>query len=306
MDNGRLNSVAEDCQIHRVATIGTFDGVHRGHQYVVEQVVSLARQRGLEAMVVTFSNHPLQVLREGFVPQLLSLKEEKVERLERTEIDRIALLEFTPELARMSAREFMQRVLVEQLGVKVLLIGYDNHFGHDRKGFEDCVGYGKELGMEVVACDCLTAGGDISSTAVRCALQEGDIERANGMLGYEYSLQGKVVAGFQNGRKLGYPTANLLVDAEKLIPENGVYLVQSDRGYGMLNIGTRPTLHNGRQQSIEVHLFDFEGDLYGQTLCIHLLRHLRKEREFDSLSALEAQLKQDEEECRRVLRIHNS
>ena len=298
--------MAEDCQIHRVATIGTFDGVHRGHQYVVEQVVSLARQRGLEAMVVTFSNHPLQVLREGFVPQLLSLKEEKVERLERTEIDRIALLEFTPELARMSAREFMQRVLVEQLGVKVLLIGYDNHFGHDRKGFEDCVGYGKELGMEVVACDCLTAGGDISSTAVRCALQEGDIERANGMLGYEYSLQGKVVAGFQNGRKLGYPTANLLVDAEKLIPENGVYLVQSDRGYGMLNIGTRPTLHNGRQQSIEVHLFDFEGDLYGQTLCIHLLRHLRKEREFDSLSALEAQLKQDEEECRRVLRIHNS
>ena len=305
MDNGRLNSVAEDCQIHRVATIGTFDGVHRGHQYVVEQVVSLARQRGLEAMVVTFSNHPLQVLREGFVPQLLSLKEEKVERLERTDIDRIALLEFTPELARMSAREFMQRVLVEQLGVQVLLIGYDNHFGHDRKGFEDCVGYGKELGMEVVACDCLTAGGDISSTAVRCALQEGDIERANGMLGYEYSLQGKVVAGFQNGRKLGYPTANLLVDAEKLIPENGVYLVRSDRGYGMLNIGTRPTLHNGRQQSIEVHLFDFEGDLYGQTLCIHLLRHLRKEREFDSLSALEAQLKQDEEECRRVLRIHN-
>lgn len=305
MDNGRLNSVAEDCQIHRVATIGTFDGVHRGHQYVVEQVVSLARQRGLEAMVVTFSNHPLQVLREGFVPQLLSLKEEKVERLERTEIDRIALLEFTPELARMSAREFMQRVLVEQLGVKVLLIGYDNHFGHDRKGFEDCVGYGKELGMEVVACDCLTAGGDISSTAVRCALQEGDIERANGMLGYEYSLQGKVVAGFQNGRKLGYPTANLLVDAEKLIPENGVYLVQSDRGYGMLNIGTRPTLHNGRQQSIEVHLFDFEGDLYGQTLCIHLLRHLRKEREFDSLSALEAQLKQDEEECRKLFKIED-
>ena len=305
MDNGRLNSVAADCQIHRVATIGTFDGVHRGHQYVVEQVVSLARQRGLEAMVVTFSNHPLQVLREGFVPQLLSLTEEKVERLERTDIDRIALLEFTPELARMSAREFMQRVLVEQLGVQVLLIGYDNHFGHDRKGFEDCVGYGKELGMEVVACDCLTAGGDISSTAVRSALQEGDIERANGMLGYEYSLQGKVVAGFQNGRKLGYPTANLLVDAEKLIPENGVYLVRSDRGYGMLNIGTRPTLHNGRQQSIEVHLFDFEGDLYGQTLCIHLLRHLRKEREFDSLSALEAQLKQDEEECRRVLRIHN-
>lgn len=297
--------MAADCQIHRVATIGTFDGVHRGHQYVVEQVVSLARQRGLEAMVVTFSNHPLQVLREGFVPQLLSLTEEKVERLERTDIDRIALLEFTPELARMSAREFMQRVLVEQLGVQVLLIGYDNHFGHDRKGFEDCVGYGKELGMEVVACDCLTAGGDISSTAVRSALQEGDIERANGMLGYEYSLQGKVVAGFQNGRKLGYPTANLLIDAEKLIPENGVYLVRSDRGYGMLNIGTRPTLHNGRQQSIEVHLFDFEGDLYGQTLCVHLLRHLRKEREFDSLSALEAQLKQDEEECRRVLRIHN-
>lgn len=295
--------MAADCQIHRVATIGTFDGVHRGHQYVVEQVVSLARQRGLEAMVVTFSNHPLQVLREGFVPQLLSLTEEKVERLERTDIDRIALLEFTPELARMSAREFMQRVLVEQLGVQVLLIGYDNHFGHDRKGFEDCVGYGKELGMEVVACDCLTAGGDISSTAVRSALQEGDIERANGMLGYEYSLQGKVVAGFQNGRKLGYPTANLLVDAEKLIPENGVYLVQSDRGYGMLNIGTRPTLHNGRQQSIEVHLFDFEGDLYGQTLCIHLLRHLRKEREFDSLSALEAQLRQDEEECRKFLKI---
>lgn len=299
-----------------VATIGTFDGVHRGHRYVVDQVVNLSRQRGLDAVVVTFADHPLQVLRKGVTPQLLTLKEEKVELLEGTGIDRVALLDFTPELAQMSAYEFMQQVLVKRLGVKVLLVGYDNHFGHDRRGFQDCVGYGKELGMEVVACDCLTAEGDISSTAVRNALLDGDIEAANDMLGYPYSLQGKVVAGFQNGRKMGYPTANLQVDAKKLIPENGVYLVKTtDEGeqdlghepltplFGMLNIGTRPTLHNGRQQSIEVHLFDFEGNLYGQTLRIHLLHHLRKEREFDSLSALEAQLRQDERECREWKRI---
>ena len=285
-----------------VATIGTFDGVHRGHQFVVNQVVRQARECGLESVVVTFSNHPLQVLREGFTPQLLSLTEEKVERLRQTAIDKVVLLDFTPQLAQMSAHDFMQQVLAEQMGVKMLLIGYDNHFGHDRKGFDDCVIYGKELGIEVVACDPLAAESNISSTAVRKALLAGDIETANTMLGYHYSLQGIVVAGFQNGRKLGYPTANLQIAPEKLIPQNGVYLIHTHLGFGMLNVGSRPTLHNGRQRSIEAHIFDFDGDLYGTTLQVELLHHLRHEQEFDTLEALRHQLTQDEQACRSFIK----
>lgn len=284
-----------------VATIGSFDGVHLGHRFVIRQVVCQAREQGLEAVVVTFSNHPLQVLREDFVPQMLSPGEEKVSLLQQTGIDRVEVLEFTRELSLLSAKEFMQNVLKEQLGVKVLMIGYDNHFGHDRKAFPDYLDYGKELGIDVKGMDSFSLNdgcGVLSSTAIRNALLAGDVTTANGLLGYDYFLQGYVVQGFQNGRRIGYPTANLQVSPLKLIPENGVYLVKSDIGFGMLNIGTRPTLHNGTQRSIEVHLLDFHGDLYGKTMKIEILCHLRKEREFASLEELKRQLAEDEQRCR--------
>ncbi|MBR6036766.1 MAG: bifunctional riboflavin kinase/FAD synthetase [Bacteroidaceae bacterium] len=306
-----------------VATIGTFDGVHRGHQFVAQQVVSQARERGLDAVVLTFSNHPSQVLNQPSTLNCqLSTADEKTALLQKTGIDKVVLMDFTPELAQMSAQEFMRTILKEQLNVQVLLMGYDNHFGHDRTGFEDCQHDGKELGIEIIGCEELMSEQRISSTAIRQALLSGDVDTANTLLGYHYALQGEVVQGFQNGRKLGYPTANLQVNPCKLIPENGAYLVRcnlpalnsqlsidsvelkvlnSQPFFGMLNVGTRPTLHNGQQRSIEVHLFDFDGDLYGQTITIELLHHLRKEQEFATIEALQQQLATDEEQCRRLL-----
>ena len=300
------NTTAKPC----VATIGTFDGVHRGHQFVVQQVVRQARQRGLEAVVLTFSNHPLQVLRENFQPQMLTLADEKERLLQQTGVDKVVLMDFTKELAEMTAHDFMQTILKEQLNAQVLLMGYDNHFGHDQLSFEDCQQCGQSMDIEVIGCEEYHIGESISSTTIRQALLQGDVETAHQLLGYPYSLQGEVVQGFQNGRKLGYPTANLQVNSAKLIPENGAYLVkcqlsnvkcQMSTYHGMLNVGTRPTLHNGQQRSIEVHLFDFDGDLYGQTLTIELLRHLRKEQEFDTLKTLQQQLAADEAQCRMFL-----
>ena len=302
-----------------VATIGTFDGVHRGHQFVAQQVVRHARERGLDAVVLTFPNHPSQVLHQ--VParnvQLLSTAEEKTTLLQQTGIDKVALLDFTQELAQMTARDFMKTILKERLNAQVLLMGYDNHFGHDRKGFDDYRRYGQEQGIEVIGCEELASEQRISSTAIRQALLNGDVNTANTLLGYHYHLQGEVVLGFQNGRKLGYPTANLQVDACKLIPENGAYLVRCQLSaldppssalipqpsplYGMLNVGTRPTLHNGRQRSIEVHIFDYDGNLYNQTLTVELLQHLRKEQEFATLDDLQHQLSADEAKCRMLL-----
>lgn len=288
-----------------VATTGSFDGVHRGHQFVIEQVKCQARQRGLDAVVVTFPNHPLQVLRNGFEPQMLTLTEEKRLLLEQTAADRVVMLEFTKELAGMSAKDFMRTVLKEQLGVEVLVVGHNNHIGHDRRDLAYCRSHGEELGIEVIGCPPLThsPNHEISSTAIRQALLQGDVAAANDMLGHPYSLGGLVVAGFQNGRKLGYPTANLQVDAQKLIPQNGAYLVKAPQGFGMLNIGTRPTLHNGTARSVEVHLFDFDDNLYGRTLHVELLHHLRHEHEFTTLDDLQRQLTADEQACRQWLSL---
>lgn len=279
-----------------VATIGSFDGVHLGHQHVIAQVVEQARKRGFDATIVTFPNHPRQVLHPDFSPQLLTTTEEKEELLAKTEADKVAMIDFTAELAQMTAREFMCNILKERLQTKVLLIGYDNHFGHDGKHFDDYVEYGKECGIEVMECG--KWGKAHSSTAARSALLAGDVKEANSILGHNYSFEGIVVEGYQIGRKIGYPTANLQVEGSKLIPKNGAYLVKTNAGFGMLNIGTRPTLHNGKQRSIEVHIFDFEGNLYGEKLKIEFLEHLRDEREFDSVDILRHQLAEDEQECK--------
>lgn len=283
-----------------VCTIGSFDGVHQGHKFVVSQVMEQAKKRGLTSLVVTFSNHPLKVLRPDFRPQLLTLEDEKVELLKETGVDGIALLEFTKELSQLSAHEFMQKILKEQLGAKVLIIGYDNHFGHDHKTFEDYVEYGKELGIEVIKNTELPSDFKASSTAVRNALNQGDILAANKILGYPYYIKGKVVNGFHIGRKIGFPTANIEVPADKLIPMDGVYCVKALDHIGMMNIGYRPTLDNGPQRSLEVHLLDFDGNLYGDEIKIEFLKFLRGEKKFDSIEQLQQQLKQDEKECRKL------
>ncbi len=288
-----------------MATIGFFDGVHRGHQYLISQVKDEARQHGLQSTIVTFADHPARVLHPERPLRLLSTPTEKMELLGGTGVGHVALLPFTPELAQLTARDFMEQILQRLFCVRVLVIGYDHRFGHNRdEGFEDYVRHGREIGMDVVQAreldhDGLTAA-SVSSSAIRRLLLSGDIETANRCLGYDYQLHGTVVGGFQIGRRLGFPTANILPDSpDKLVPRCGVYAVRvtTEEGRqlrGMLNIGSRPTLANSTDISIEVHIFDFHADIYAEHIGINFLHFVREERKFDSLQALHAQLLRDE------------
>lgn len=282
-----------------VATIGSFDGVHIGHRYLISQVIRQAHERGLASMVVSFPNHPVKVLHPDYNPHMLSLGDEKLKLLQDTGVDIVSLVEFTKELSLLSARDFMQQILKEGYNVKVLIIGYDNHFGHDRKSFSDCVEYGKELGIEVIQNQELPSELKASSTIVREALQRGDIDMATAILGHPYYIKGKVVNGFRIGTKIGFPTANISVAPDKLIPMDGAYCVRALGHVGMMNIGHRPTIDNGPQRSIEVHLLDFEEDIYGEDLEIEFVKFLREERKFDSIEQLQQQLDADKKECRK-------
>lgn len=308
-----------------VATIGFFDGVHLGHRYLIRQVEQVAQQRGMTSAVVTFPRHPRQVMQADYTPRLLNTFEEKTLLLSETGVDCCILLDFTPELAQLSARQFMQ-MLATDYGVQVLVIGYDHRFGHNRsEGFDDYVRYGRELGIEVIrACQLPPdeTGLAVSSSRVRQLLLQGEVAEAAQLLGYRYFLQGEVEAGYQVGRTIGFPTANILPnDPCKLIPADGVYAVrvtlladspQSVDGLvrtdalatydGMLCIGHRPTLHNGPDRSIEVHLFEFQGDLYHRPLRVEFVQFTRREQRFDSLEALRQRILLDEQQIRTLLR----
>lgn len=287
-----------------VATIGSFDGVHRGHQCLLQQVRSLADERGLKAMAITFAVSPKRVLGSNDIVSLNGV-EERLALLREAGMDEVPMLEFTHEMAAMSARDFMGQVLKEQLGVEVLVIGYDHRFGRGRTdGFDDYVRYGHELGIEVVRGEaCMEQGEAVSSTRIRACIAEGRVSEASHLLGYHYRLCGTVVGGYKVGRKMGFPTANIHVkECEKMLPANGVYAVfvhvEANGGgnhVGMLNIGHRPTVNNGSERSIEVYILDFEGDLYGKSLCVEFVERLRDERTFDNLDALMAQLQADKE-----------
>lgn len=305
-----------------VATIGFFDGVHRGHRYLIEQVRQVARERGLAPAVVTFPKHPRQVMQPEYAPRLLTTFEEKMQLLSRVGVEYCILLAFTPELAQLTARQFMQ-MLADDYGVRALVIGYDHRFGHHRsEGFEEYVRFGQELGMEVIQAHQLPqeeATVAVSSSRVRQLLERGEVAEAAHLLGYRYFLQGEVEAGYQVGRTIGFPTANLLPDNPlKLIPAEGVYAVRvalldapasavgqqaADLSWygGMLCIGRRPTLQNGSERSIEVHLFDFSGNLYHRSLRIELVQFTRQEQRFDSLEALRQRIALDEQEIRSLL-----
>ncbi|WP_297273373.1 bifunctional riboflavin kinase/FAD synthetase [uncultured Bacteroides sp.] len=295
-----------------VATIGFFDGVHRGHRHLIDQVCAEARKRGWASAVITFPVHPRKVIQPEFCPKLLTTYEEKVELLGATAVDYCLTLDFTPYLAALSAHDFME-VLKNRYNIRALLIGYDHRFGHNRsEGFEDYVAYGRELGMDVIpAGPCLREGERaVSSSAVRRLLEAGEVEQAASLLGYEYFLSGKVVEGHQVGRKLGFPTANLQVgDADKLVPADGVYAVRVEvQGTcygGMLSIGYRPTLNNGTDRSIEVHIFHFNADIYHCPMRIFFVRRLRAELKFDSLEELTERLRQDKVEAEKVLNEYN-
>ena len=285
-----------------IATIGFFDGVHIGHCHLINMLKKVARERGVEACVITFDRHPRQVVQPEWCPEMLTSLEEKTQLLKATGIDRCEVLHFDREMANQSAHDFMLHTLKEKLGVSILVTGYDNRFGHNRsEGFEDYVRYGKEIGIEVIKGEELTDGSNnVSSSSIRRMLKEGRIEDATRCLGREYQLTGTVVGGEHIGRTIGFPTANIRPDdSSKLIPANGVYAVDVwsqagdiNRERAMLNIGTRPTF-NGTATTIEVHIPHFAGNLYGSTLSISFLRKIREERKFDSPEALVEQLNKD-------------
>ena len=325
-----MHSSAFNSPLRCVATIGTFDGVHRGHRCLLSQVRRMADERGLRAVAVTFATAPRAVLAGG-IRASLTTTAERVALLREVGMDHVALLTFTPAMALFTAREFMEQVLKEQLGVEVLVIGYDHRFGRGRtEAFDDYVHYGEELGIEVVRGEaCLDGGEAVSSTRIRRCIAGGHVAEANNLLGYHYALEGKVVDGYKVGRKIGFPTANIRVsDEHRLLPADGVYavrvnvvnnddanendnyhrdgnncqlsIVNCQLGMGMLNIGHRPTVNNGEERSIEVHILDFEGDLYGQVLRIEFVERLRDEKPFESLDDLIAQLNADRERVREL------
>ena len=284
-----------------VATIGFFDGVHRGHQFLIKQVCDEAKASGMESAVITFDEHPRKVLHQDYQPRLLSTLEEKLILLSRTGIDNAVVLHFDREMAGLSAHDFMEKVLRDRLNVKKLIIGYDNRFGHNRaEGFDDYVRMGHEMGIEVIQSQAFSlAGVNVSSSYIRKLIEKGELELANKCLGYPYAIYGKVVSGYQEGRKLGFPTANLdLSGSGQLVPANGVYGVkvrlQDSMQYrrGMMNIGTRPTF-NGKNLSIEAYIFDFSGDIYGQTLVAAFIHRIRDEHKFDSAEELAEQMRND-------------
>lgn len=295
-----------------VATIGVFDGVHKGHQHLIGMVAEQSKVSGLSSAVVTFDRSPRQVLDPTFRPQLLTTLEEKQTIIGQLGIDYLVVLPFTKELAALTAREFMQQILHGQLNADMLITGYDNRFGHNREeGFDDYVRYGQEMGMQVVRGDAeLMADGSraVSSSVIRQLLLEGHVEQMPQCLTRLYQLSGKVMPGEHIGHQLGFPTANLeLLCADKLIPAPGVYAVWATTGKdqqkraAMMNIGTRPTFE-GKGQTLEVNILDFDDDLYGQRVDIQFVQRLREERRFDSPEALVVQLQEDEKQVKDILR----
>ena len=294
-----------------VATIGFFDGVHLGHRFLIDNVVSAAKEEGWESTVVTFDRHPREVLGLDFQPLLLSTLDEKLYYLAETGVDWSVILRFDKVMASMSAEVFMKRILYDRLNVRRLIMGYDNRFGYrQRESFENYVAYGQKIGLIVERASVFSRDEQkISSSAIRKLLEEGEIEHANRCLGYRYSFDGRVVKGFGNGRRLGFPTANVVPrDEHKLIPGKGVFAVRvtltGRKGPlgGMLNIGIRPTF-NGNGRSIEVNILNFEGDIYGEELEIEFVARIRDERKFDSLEALTEQLAADKKDIIALLKL---
>ena len=288
------------------ATIGFFDGVHKGHQFLMERLEKEAVKRGLKSMVITFERHPRQVVQGDWKPELLTELHEKLKLLKATNIDVVVVLRFNRQMAGLSAGEFMQ-LMHDRMGVRMLLTGYDNRFGHDRtEGFEDYQRYGQELGIEVMGGEALTVGEqNISSSLVRRLLKAGNVEEATRCLGRPYGIGGQVVHGEQIGRTIGFPTANLLPDDNKLIPQDGVYAVMVDldngvRKQGITNIGTRPTF-NGTTRTLETNLLETVGDLYGQRIFIHFIGRLRSEQHFPSADALAEQIQKDIDQAKDIL-----
>jgi riboflavin kinase/FMN adenylyltransferase len=291
-----------------VVTVGTFDGVHRGHQAIIDHLQSRAEEQAGVSTLISFDPHPRTVVHGQEVP-LLTTVEERASVLEDYGLDRFVVIPFSMDFARLDPVDYVEDVLVETVGLCEITVGYDHRFGRDREGDVDLLREcGARHGFDVDVIPPQEVDEDVvSSRHIRTLLQkEGDVERAADQLGRPYQLRGLVARGEGRGRKIGYPTANLaLQDPRKLVPKRGVYATRvtlpngQTRG-GMMNIGRRPTFEE-MEVTVEVHLFDFDGDLYGQTLSVQFLQRLRDEQKFESADALATQLSEDERHCRTIV-----
>lgn len=290
-----------------ILTIGTFDGVHLGHQKIITSLVTKAQKQGLHANILTFFPHPRMVLQKESNLKLIDTLEEKQNLLSELGIDNLIIQPFSKEFSKLTAIEFTRNVLVNELGMSSLMIGYDHRFGKNREAtVKDLINYGKSYNFEVTVIPAQDISSIIvSSTKIRNAIKISDFEKVIQFLGRPFELNGKVIKGNGVGKTLEYPTANIEIKEKyKLIPPKGVYLVMISFGEnqfsGMMNIGNRPTI-SGLDQTIEIHIFDFDKDLYGKNLKVCFLKKIRNEKKFDSLTSLKSQLKKDEENCKRIL-----
>ena len=292
-----------------VVTTGTFDGVHLGHRKIINRVADVARTIGGETVLLTFDPHPRMVLFPERKQLLLNALEEKIKRLNEAGIDHLIIHPFTREFSMLGSQEFIHDILVTKLGTRKLVIGYDHHFGRNREGsFEHLRAFAPQYGFEVEEIPALEVEHvNVSSTRIREALSRCDVTEAANYLGYHYSILGTVVKGDQIGRTLGYPTANIRVNEPfKLVPADGIYAVTvnySNRIYGgMLSIGVRPTIAEGLARTIEVNIFNFDKEIYGEPLEVAFIRHLRSELKFDNLAALKLQMEQDKTDSIEILK----
>nr|WP_315175425.1 bifunctional riboflavin kinase/FAD synthetase [uncultured Flavobacterium sp.] len=282
-----------------ILTLGTFDGVHIGHKKILEKITQNTENEKYESLVLTFFPHPRMILQEESAIKLLNTITEKIDLLEKTGIENLVIHPFDESFSRLTAEEFVREILVEQFHIQKIIIGHDHRFGRNRTAnIDDLIDFGKKYGFEVEQISAQEINEiSVSSTKIRNALEEGDIVLANKYLGYEYFLTGTIIKGKQLGRTIGFPTANLKIEENyKLIPRNGVYIVSriinNKTVFGMMNIGFNPTV-NGENQTIEIHFFDFEADLYHQKITVSLLHRIRSEQKFDSVVLLKEQLEKD-------------
>ncbi|MFM9826394.1 bifunctional riboflavin kinase/FAD synthetase [Flavobacterium sp.] len=282
-----------------VLTLGTFDGVHVGHKKILERITQKNAKNDSESLVLTFFPHPRMVLEEKSDLKLLNTLSEKIELLEKIGLENLVIHPFDEKFSKLTAQEFVKTVLVDRFNIKKIIIGHDHRFGINRSAnIDDLITYGKQYNFEVeqISVQEIEAV-SVSSTKIRKALQEGNMNLANEYLGYNYFLSGTVFEGKQLGRTISFPTANLKIEENyKLIPRNGVYVVKSILNkkivFGMMNIGFNPTV-KGENLSIEIHYFDFDANLYGQKIAVDLLQFIRAEQKFESVTLLKQQLEKD-------------
>jgi riboflavin kinase/FMN adenylyltransferase len=290
-----------------IVTIGTFDGVHLGHAAILKKLTQNTQNETFESTVLTFFPHPRMVLQGKSDLKLLNTINEKIELLEKIGIDNLIIHPFDEKFAELNAEAFVSTILVDHLRVQKIIIGYDHRFGKNRTAnIDDLISFGAQFGFEVEQISAQEIDEiSISSTKIRTALEEGDIQLANEYLGYSYFLSGTVVKGKQLGRTIGFPTANIALEEDyKLVPQNGVYVVQAEIDsksiYGMMNIGFNPTVQ-GKQKTIEVHFFDFEADIYNRKIQVAILQRIRSEKKFESIELLTKQLEEDRNFSRNYL-----